>query len=333
MAPIDIVQAQAEEATRRQALVNAEATRQNAGARAEAAHRQRHRRSGVDVVAQSDRCSHSWSKRPLTSRPPCAMPSRTAPTSLRRRRTSTPPTCSFAAWTTRPCPQLNLQGTYRLDGRGGTTTAGPAVPPPTNWWNALGGIGNVEAPTWTVQMNFSYPLGTSAAEANKARQQIIIRQNQTAVKATELQIATDVTAASIAIRNSLEAIKAATAARELSVKRAEAAQSKLDVGMATNFEVVQAQRDLADAPQPGTARAPQLSPRAHRLPAHSNQPEVKNAECRMLKAEVRTRVQHSSGCTQQTSRMSSSAGQRLRRAWRAVATRERAGWGPASIKE
>ncbi len=30
MAPIDIVQAQAEEATRRQALVNAEATRQNA---------------------------------------------------------------------------------------------------------------------------------------------------------------------------------------------------------------------------------------------------------------------------------------------------------------
>ena len=35
--------------------------------------------------------------------------------------------------------------------------------------------------------------------------------------------------------------------RELSVKRAEAAQSKLDVGMATNFEVVQAQRDLADA--------------------------------------------------------------------------------------
>ena len=39
----------------------------------------------------------------------------------------------------------------------------------------------------------------------------------------------------------------ATAARELSVKRAEAAQSKLDVDMATNFEVVQAQRDLADA--------------------------------------------------------------------------------------
>ncbi len=85
------------------------------------------------------------------------------------------------------------------------------------------------------------------AEANKARQEILIRQNQASIKATELQIATEVTAAAIAIRSSLEAIQAATAARELSVKRAEAAQSKLDVGMATNFEVVQAQRDLADA--------------------------------------------------------------------------------------
>ena len=85
------------------------------------------------------------------------------------------------------------------------------------------------------------------AEANKARQEIVIRQNQAAIKATELQIATEVTAAAIAIRSSLEAIQAATAARELSIKRAEAAQSKLDVGMATNFEVVQAQRDLADA--------------------------------------------------------------------------------------
>ena len=127
-------------------------------------------------------------------------------------------------------------------------------------------------------MNFSYPIGTSAAEANKARQQIIIRQNQTAIKATELQIATDVTAAAIAIRNSLEAIKAATAARELSVKRAEAAQSKLDVGMATNFEVVQAQRDLADARNQRAARAPELSPRARRLPAHADQPEVATVE-------------------------------------------------------
>jgi len=96
-------------------------------------------------------------------------------------------------------------------------------------------------------MNFAYPIGQSQAEANKARQEIIIRQNESTVKATELQIATEVTAAAIAIRNSLEAIQAARVARELSDQRYQAAQSKLEVGMATNFEVVQAQRDLADA--------------------------------------------------------------------------------------
>jgi outer membrane protein TolC len=142
-------------------------------------------------------------------------------------------------------PGLNLITTYRLEGRGGR----PLDPdiPISGWWNALGGIGNWDAPTWTVQLNFSYPLGTSAAEANKARQQLVIQQNLTVIKGTELQIATEVTAAALAVRSSLEAVQAATAARELSVKRAEAAQSKLDVGMATNFEVVQAQRDLADA--------------------------------------------------------------------------------------
>jgi outer membrane protein len=142
-------------------------------------------------------------------------------------------------------PTLNAVGTYRLDGRGGRPS--DITLPPTNWWDALGGIGKLDAPTWTVRLDFAYPIGRSQAEANKARQQIIIQQNQAAVKAAELQIATEVTAASIAIRSSLEAIQAATAARELSVKRLEAAQSKLDVGMATNFELVQAQRDLADA--------------------------------------------------------------------------------------
>jgi outer membrane protein len=244
MAPIDIVQAQAEEATRRQALVNAEATRQNA----ELALKQL-------IVSGTDDPLWTSSVNPIDVPTPGeeavdleaavrnALANRTD--LLTAKKNIDAANVTLRSLSNQTMPTLNLQGTYRLDGRGGISTD-PTVPP-TDWWNALGGIGNFDAPTWTLQMNFAYPLGKSAAEANKARQQIIIRQNQTAVKATELQIATDVTAASIAIRNSLEAIKAATAARELSVKRAEAAQSKLDVGMATNFEVVQAQRDLADA--------------------------------------------------------------------------------------
>ena len=67
------------------------------------------------------------------------------------------------------------------------------------------------------------------------------------MKALELQIATDVTNAALTVQSSLESVQASAVARELAQKRLEAAQSKMDVGMATNYEVVQAQRDFADA--------------------------------------------------------------------------------------
>ena len=67
------------------------------------------------------------------------------------------------------------------------------------------------------------------------------------MKATELQVATEVTSAALAVRNSLEAMQASTVSRELAEQRLSAVQSKFDVGMSTNFEVVQAQRDLNDA--------------------------------------------------------------------------------------
>jgi hypothetical protein len=49
------------------------------------------------------------------------------------------------------------------------------------------------------------------------------------------------------VQSSLESVQAAQVARQLSEEKLKATQSKLDVGMATNYEVVQAQRDFADA--------------------------------------------------------------------------------------
>ena len=81
MAPIDIVQAQAEEATRRQTLVNAEATLQNTELDAQATHRERDRRPAVDGDAQRDRPSRRRAPRRSTSRAPCATRWPTGPTS------------------------------------------------------------------------------------------------------------------------------------------------------------------------------------------------------------------------------------------------------------
>ncbi len=244
LAPIDIVQAQAEEATRRQNVVTAEATLQNA-------------ELALKVLIVSGTEDPMWiaSLNP-TDRPTAgteaidleaavrnALAQRTDLQTAKKNIDSA--NVTLKSLNNQTLPTLNAVSQFIFRGQGGLSTT-PGVPP-SNWFDAVNNVSRIDAPTWTFQLNFQYPLGTSQADANKARQRIIIQQNQTQVKATELQVATDVTAAEINIRSSLEAIRAAAAARELSEKRLEAAQSKLDVGMATNFEVVQAQRDLADA--------------------------------------------------------------------------------------
>ncbi len=279
MAPIDIVQAQAEEATRRQALVNAEATRQNA----ELALKQLIV-SGTDDPVWTSSLNPTDVPTPGEEAIDLEAAVRNALTNrtdlLTAKKNIDAANVQLRSLDNQTLPQLNLQGTYRLDGRGGTTTAGTEpFPPPTNWWNALGGIGNFEAPTWTVLMNFSYPLGTSAAEANKARQQIIIRQNQTAVKATELQIATDVTAGvhrdPQLARSHQGGDRGARAVGQARRSGAEQARRRHGHELRSRPGAARPRRRA----QPGTARAPELSPRAHRLPAHADQPEVKNAEC------------------------------------------------------
>ena len=209
MAPIDVVQAQAEEATRRQAVVNAEATLQNNELALK-----RLIVSGTDdpvwtstINADRPADARDGSDRSRGRRAQCARePHRSADREeehrLRERHASQPEQPDAAD--AEPAGHLSARRPRRR------AHAMPTIHlrRPTGA-DALGGIGAWEAPTWTVQFNFAYPIGTSQAEANKARQQIIIRQNQTTVKATELQIATEVTAAAIAIRNSLEAIEAA----------------------------------------------------------------------------------------------------------------------------
>lgn len=155
-------------------------------------------------------------------------------------------------------PQLNLAANYGLSGLGGTifnftgapdpiTGIRPFTTTPSGYIDALRNISGFDAPVWTVGVNFAYPLGRSSQEATVARSRLSLQQTQVNVKALELQIATDVTNAALTVQSALESVQATIAARELAQKRLEAAQSKADVGMATNYEVVQAQRDFADS--------------------------------------------------------------------------------------
>jgi outer membrane protein TolC len=96
-------------------------------------------------------------------------------------------------------------------------------------------------------VNLSYPLGLSAAQASVARAKVQYTQSEAQLRALELQVATDLTNAALTILSTEKRLDASRAARELAEKQLEAEQSKFDVGMSTNYLVVQAQRDLANA--------------------------------------------------------------------------------------
>ena len=157
-------------------------------------------------------------------------------------------------------PQLDLVTTYGLVGLGGQqyvyqdpSVGGGAVNKspigklPGGYADAVSSLLHSAFPRWTAQLNFSYPLGLSSQEASVARARIQLNQVQAQVRQIELQIATDVTTAAVTAQTSTERVQAAQAARELAQKQLEAEQSKFEVGMSTNYLVIQAQRDLATA--------------------------------------------------------------------------------------
>jgi len=152
-------------------------------------------------------------------------------------------------------PAVDLTTSYGGSGLGGTsfTFAGSGLDRvktgeiPGSYTDALSSLFDRKYPNWTMQVNVSYPIGGSAADANAARTKLLISQNEAQIRASELTVATEVTNAALQVQNNVEGLAAARAARELSQQRLDAESSRFEVGMSTNYQVVQAQRDLRDA--------------------------------------------------------------------------------------
>jgi outer membrane protein TolC len=152
-------------------------------------------------------------------------------------------------------PQVDLQANYGFQGLGGTQLLKSTTQlGGSNTTIVPGGIGDTfntlftnAYPTWTAQLVVSYPLGLSTQKANVSRARVQISQVQAQLKQIELQVATDVTNAAINVQSGVERVQASQAAREFAQKTLEAEQSKFEVGMSTNYNVILAQRDLATA--------------------------------------------------------------------------------------
>jgi outer membrane protein len=255
MAPIDIVQAESEAATRRQTVVQAEATYRTA----ELALKRLIVSGTEDPLWRSsivavDRPAFEAIPLDVEGAVRGALDKRTDIQQAKKTLQSNDVSLKYLK--NQKLPAVDLSANYTLQGIGGNQAirANPRQADSPiiginegNYFDALRLVGNADFPDWNVQLNVSYPIGQSSADAQYARAQVQLNQARAELKALELQVATEVTNAALTVEGNLQRVQAAAAARELAVKRLEAEQSKFEVGMTTNFFVVQAQRDVADA--------------------------------------------------------------------------------------
>jgi outer membrane protein TolC len=253
MAPIDVVQAEAEAATRRQTLAQVEATMRTAELALK-----RLIVSGTEdpiwraTLVPTDRPEFRPERVDIESAVRKALANRTDLDQARKQLQSNDVT--IEGLRNAIMPSLDVSFNYGLAGLGGTQFVRQGLGSsnilqtiPGGYSQALNNIGSFDAPNWAVGVNLAYPLGNSAADAGLARARLQVQQTQAQIRALELNVATEVTNTALQVESNLKRVEAASAARELAQRRLEAEQSKFEVGMSTNYFVVQAQRDLRDS--------------------------------------------------------------------------------------
>jgi len=153
-------------------------------------------------------------------------------------------------------PDISAKLNYGLQGLGGTQLqrgVGPFGPgtgdvlgsTQRGFGTVLGDLFQNQYPSWTAGLNISYPIGTSSAEANLARVQLERSQSTTRLRQQELQIATQVRAAARNVQTNQQRVESSRSARQLAERQLEAEQRKFEAGTSTSFLVFQAQRDLS----------------------------------------------------------------------------------------
>lgn len=144
-------------------------------------------------------------------------------------------------------PDLELSAGYTLAGTAGNVRQNDGTIIPGGYRDALAAIAGFDTPQWNVGLNFSYPLGMANAKASLARAELSLDQELARLKASELDLTTELTNAGLNVENAYRQFLAAQKAREAQEQNLLAAETRLEVGQATTFEVVQQQNSLRSA--------------------------------------------------------------------------------------
>jgi outer membrane protein TolC len=150
-------------------------------------------------------------------------------------------------------PDVNLFANYGGTGAGGTQIVrdglgGPVIDTiPGGYGDALGEVFGRDYPTWQVGVNVAYSIPNRAAKAARASARISKEQALASFRRLEMSVAAEVRTAGRAVESGFKRVQSTQAARVLQQQRLDAEEKKFAAGMSTNFLVTQAQRDLANA--------------------------------------------------------------------------------------
>jgi len=147
-------------------------------------------------------------------------------------------------------PQVDLVGTMQNNGLAGS--ANPLSPnsSPAYLNGYAGALGQVLArnyPTYGVGLQVTLPIHNRIAEADLARDELQVKQQEIRLRQLQNQIRLEVEDALIAMRRARGSYEAAVQARALQQESLNAEQSKFEVGASTSFFVIQYESLLAQA--------------------------------------------------------------------------------------
>jgi len=151
-------------------------------------------------------------------------------------------------------PDIRLEASYRGSGLGGTeflrTGGFPGIVTGTldrTFGAALGQTFTPDYPTWSLGVSVSYALGRSYERASFARAEVERRQAAQRIASLRLDTAESVRQSARQVRSTAERVDAAHAGATLAEQRLSDEQRRYEVGLSTTFLVTQAQRDLLQA--------------------------------------------------------------------------------------
>jgi len=150
-------------------------------------------------------------------------------------------------------PELDLVGTAQNGGLSGdinavalASTPGTTLYP-GGYGTALGQIFKNNFPTYSIGVQLMLPLRNRVAQADAVRDELQVRQTQVRRQQFEDQVRLEVADAYVAMQQAWAAYQAAVQSRVLQEQSVKVEQETFDVGLATNYLVIQYQTLLAQA--------------------------------------------------------------------------------------